>query len=578
MFFTKKVNVEGYVHPLQKTDIDAMESAQDKLNFLQMRQKDLLQLKKLTPLIEEYVQPITERHYEMLQQFRGLDEIIQTHSTVDRLSKTFVQYLRSIPEADFGAGYIRSRAKIGQIHSKIKLTPEWYTGSYMRVYEYLIPAIISEYRNQPSEMADILLALLRAITFDSQIVLDSYQSENDFKVVDGQSQVMEIMMGIDQVKDVLDKVEHTKHESEGVSTAAEQLTASVEDVAKAAVGVAENTENTVQQANKGQEVIENSLKGFLTMADDFMDMKEKISTLSDEMKKVADVVQFIRGVAEQTNLLALNASIEAARAGEQGKGFAVVAEEVRKLAEETTKSVNKITETMQGIVKEAVDVGDMSNNMSNQLNTRVEQAQDSLSAIDQIVTNIQSIGKEINNIAAISEEQSVATEDISKRIFEVLTNVNDIEESVNLMGQNVYEASVRTDKSRRDSIKSIQTLQDRHILRIVKTEHKLWKWWLYNAALGYHHISESELVDAHKCRLGKWYDAMERSQSEITGLQAFKLLKDPHQRVHDIAKQIFRDIKARNEENLEKDFQLLDEASQEVVQLLDEIYHKVDSL
>src|SRR5699024_10581392 len=83
---------------------------------------------------------------------------------------------------------------------------------------------------------------------------------------------------------------------------------------------------------------------------------KKVDELHSHSKEISKLVDIIHNVAEQTNLLALNASIEAARAGEHGKGFAVVANEVRKLAEEVSKSVKEIEQMVGGIQSESENV------------------------------------------------------------------------------------------------------------------------------------------------------------------------------------------------------------------------------
>lgn len=198
----------------------------------------------------------------MLRQYSHLMQIIEKHTTVDRLSVTFRHYLQSLPHAKLDDAYVAGRKKIGEVHSKIGLAPEWYTGSYLRVYEYLIPAIVNTYSKRPQELSSVLLALMKIITLDSQIVLQSYQEDNDYKVIDRLGEVLELVIQIDKFKHVLDTFEDTTEEAGNVGSAAEQLSESVLKVAQSAVSVAESASTTIEQATTGKDIIQESLTAF----------------------------------------------------------------------------------------------------------------------------------------------------------------------------------------------------------------------------------------------------------------------------------------------------------------------------
>jgi len=205
------------------------------------------------------------------------------------------------------------------------------------------------------------------------------------------------------------------------ATAVREMAATVQEIAKNASHAAKATQQADADAQKGNDLVLASASSIRDQASDIERAAEAIHTLESETQEVGTVLEVIRGIAEQTNLLALNAAIEAARAGEQGRGFAVVADEVRTLASRTRQSTDEIRamiERLQIGANNAVSVMDAARSKSQVSVERAESAGRSLCEITHATSSISEMSIQI---ASAAEEQSVATEDISKNVTEIST-------------------------------------------------------------------------------------------------------------------------------------------------------------
>ena len=212
-------------------------------------------------------------------------------------------------------------------------------------------------------------------------------------------------------------------EAMGVSSAMEELTLSVRQVAENAEASASAARLTLDSAQKGGDAVKVGLVGMQRIRGEVQSISKKIKTLADRSLEISEIVNTIEEISSQTNLLALNAAIEAAGAGEAGLRFAVVAEEVRKLAERSAKAAKDIvvliktiqTETQEAVIamedgtkevesgyRTAVQTGESLRDIGDISKKSAELAQDISLATQQQVRGVESVAVAVQSIAGVA--------------------------------------------------------------------------------------------------------------------------------------------------------------------------------
>ncbi|MGE5683006.1 MAG: methyl-accepting chemotaxis protein [Bacillota bacterium] len=204
---------------------------------------------------------------------------------------------------------------------------------------------------------------------------------------------------------------------------AAEVAASVEEMTKTILesnrnaGVALDTsKHSSDNAKKGALKVEETQKGIDKIAKSAEKTGAIITSLAKKTDQIGEITQVIDDIADQTNLLALNAAIEAARAGEQGRGFAVVADEVRKLAERTTKATKEIADTIKAIQNEAKEADKSMEDSNNAVKEGIKLTQEVASALKEILSGADKVSDVVALVASASEQQSASAEMISKNI------------------------------------------------------------------------------------------------------------------------------------------------------------------
>ena len=201
-----------------------------------------------------------------------------------------------------------------------------------------------------------------------------------------------------------------------IAGAVEEMTKTVIETSRNASIAAENSKQASDNARKGTLKVDETKKGMEKIVESATETGKIISSLANKTDQIGEIAQVIDDIADQTNLLALNAAIEAARAGEQGRGFAVVADEVRKLAERTTKATKEIAETIKSIQNEAKEADKSMNIAKDSVVAGMELTEQVAEVLNEILKVNAGAADMINQVAAASEEQSATAEQISRNI------------------------------------------------------------------------------------------------------------------------------------------------------------------
>lgn len=201
-----------------------------------------------------------------------------------------------------------------------------------------------------------------------------------------------------------------------VSAAIEQMAATIVESSKNASNAADLANNAGNSAKTGGQVVYEPISGIEKITEVVSGATKIIEELGVSSNKIGEITQVIDDIADQTNLLALNAAIEAARAGEQGRGFAVVADEVRKLAERTTKATKEIAEMITQIQKQTENAVKSMRSGEEETAKGKDLALKAGNSLKEIVDSSEQVIDAIEQVAATSEEQSSTIEQVSRNV------------------------------------------------------------------------------------------------------------------------------------------------------------------
>ena len=213
--------------------------------------------------------------------------------------------------------------------------------------------------------------------------------------------------------------EEVAAQAETVATAGEEMSATSGDIAQNCQLASEGSQQASAAAVSGAAVVNETIAVMNSIAERVMSSAKAVESLGSRSDQIGEIVGTIEDIADQTNLLALNAAIEAARAGEQGRGFAVVADEVRALAERTTRATREIGEMIKAIQQETKGAVIAMEEGVSEVAKGSEKASDSGRALEKILQQINDVNAQIHQVATAAEEQTATTSEISSNMQQI---------------------------------------------------------------------------------------------------------------------------------------------------------------
>jgi len=208
------------------------------------------------------------------------------------------------------------------------------------------------------------------------------------------------------------------------SKSLEDVAAGVGRIAEASGEVAVSSGQSREQAEKGNAYMDSVVGQMHTIRSSNEQLREVVAAMNTHSQQIDQVVVTIAAIASQTNILALNAGIEAARAGEHGRGFAIVAGEIRKLAEQTASSSERITEMLGAVQDETNRAVGMMEGAVNEVQAGEQLALQAGSSFAVILSEIRKVDEQIAEVSSASEELAASTEEVSASVSEAAEIVN----------------------------------------------------------------------------------------------------------------------------------------------------------
>jgi methyl-accepting chemotaxis protein len=270
----------------------------------------------------------------------------------------------------------------------------------------------------------------------------SAMSESLFTSVTDSNTAIESLSGsIDQITENLVSLTRASDET---ASAMSEMSASIVQVRGNAETTSQDAIKMTKVAEDGTMVSRDSMEGILAIRESSGQVGRLISTVTERIEEIDEILSFITDITGKTNLLALNAAIIAAQAGAQGKGFGVVADEINELAQSTKAQTNRIAQVIEGLRTEVAGTSEAMEVANTSVEKGVKLAEGVTSALEGIMDSTMQVSHRVEEIAQTTAEQANTSNrvmNVAEQLTESVTNIKQVSEAQSESGDKLLDMS-----------------------------------------------------------------------------------------------------------------------------------------
>lgn len=436
-----------------------------KLDFVGLDHAQRAALAELQPIVKRTVGQALDRFYRKVRATPQTAAFFRDDTHIDHAKAKQIDHWSLISSGAFDSGYVDAVTRIGHVHARLGLEPNWYIGGYTFILDALLTEIITSSlggafgRTRKAQATSRgVSAVIKAAMIDMDYAISVYldvlaQERAKIEVEKAQAKA-EQDQAIEVINHALEQLSKGDLEfridealpddftamGENYNSAVEALRLTLAEVHVTSVKIDAATNNlaasadslsgrteqqaaSLEQSSAALHQLNESMNSTSKTASDAAHQVSEaevqarssgevvdravsaMDLISSSSAKIGSIIGVIDDIAFQTNLLALNAGVEAARAGEAGKGFAVVAQEVRDLAQRCASAANEI----KGLITES----------SGQVKTGVTLVEETGKALGDIITSFSSVHELVSAISMAVKQQTVGLAEISGAVTQM---------------------------------------------------------------------------------------------------------------------------------------------------------------